>query len=224
MAKDEDMQHVIEIVSDVVCPWCYVGKHRLDNALESLELSCRPSIIWRPFQLHPDLPQEGMDRRAQRTAKFGTWEAASERDAALVQAGAAEGIPFAFHKILRTPNTFDAHRLIWLAQREGLQDEVAEALFSGYFVEGLDIGRSEVLADIARTVGLNGEKVTRFLAGNEGAIEVQQEEAEFKDKGVSAVPFFLFNGRYALAGAQPAGRMAQAIERACRDRDYGAPR
>ncbi|MEW6347573.1 MAG: DsbA family oxidoreductase [Thermodesulfobacteriota bacterium] len=213
------MQHTIEIVSDVVCPWCYVGKRRLEKALRSVELPFRALIVWRPFQLHPDLPREGMDRRAQRAAKFGSWGAARERDAILVRAGAEEGIGFAFEKILRTPNTFTAHRLIWLSQREGVQDEVAEALFAGYFVDGLDIGRSEVLVSIAESVGLNGEKVTNFLAGNEGVIEVQQEEAEFRLKGVSAVPLFLFNGRCALGGAQPPGRMTQAIERAFRDHD-----
>ncbi len=213
------MELTIEIVSDVVCPWCYVGKRRLEQALKSRESRCRPLINWRPFQLHPDLPREGMDRRAQRAAKFGSWEAALERDAMVAQAGAAEGIDFAFHKILRTPNTFDAHRLIRLSQQEGVQDEVVEALFAGYFVEGLDIGRSEVLAEIARAVGLDRAHVAGFLSGNEGVIDVRQEEAEFKNRGVSAVPFFLFNGRYALGGAQPSNRMAQAIERACRDHD-----
>jgi predicted DsbA family dithiol-disulfide isomerase len=211
------MSVTIDIVSDVVCPWCYVGKRRLERALGSMELESAPKIIWRPFQLNPGMPREGMDRKTQRVAKFGSWEAALDRDAMVAQAGAADGIPFAFDKILRTPNTFDSHRLLWFADRSGLQDELAEALFAAFFVEGMDIGQTEVLVEVACATGLDRKTVTDFLEGNGGVAEVEEEEAHFKNLGINAVPFFIINGRHALSGAQPPGVIAAAIERAVSD-------
>src|SRR4029077_5692503 len=126
--------------SDVICPWCFIGKRRLENALRTLPGDVETQVVWHPFELNPEMPRGGIDRRAYRQAKFGSPEASRALDARPAAAGATEGIVFAFDRILRTPNTFDAHRLIWLAQRESRQDPIVEALFRGYFLEGADLG------------------------------------------------------------------------------------
>ena len=123
----------IEIYSDLICPWCYIGKRRMQAALKLLGKDFTPKIVWRPFQLNPDMPLEGMNRKTYRTKKFGSWERSMELDAKVVAVGETEGILFAFGRIERTPNTLDAHRLICLAEKEGIQDAVVEALFLAYF-------------------------------------------------------------------------------------------
>ncbi len=144
----------IHIVSDVVCPWCYVGKRRLERALQTLDGRYEYRVTWRPFELNPGMPPEGMDRRQYLEGKFGSAPAVRQLEARVAAAGSEEGLDFAFDKIRRTPNTFDAHRLIWLAQREGLQDAVVEGLFRGYFIEGADLSRRETLIEIAGKAGL----------------------------------------------------------------------
>ena len=139
----------IEIYSDVVCPWCYVGKRRLERALGQLKDRVQAHITWRPFQLNPMMPKEGMDRTTYLTAKFGSLDAFRQMEEQLLAAGAAEHIPFAFEKVVRTPNTFMAHRLIWYAEQQGCQDAIVESLFRGYFTEGVDIGSVPVLGQLA---------------------------------------------------------------------------
>ena len=138
------MKLAIDIVSDVICPWRFIGKRRLEKALRLLPSESEIEIHWRPYELNPDMPAEGIDRKLYRTRKFGSWERSQALDAQVAQAGAGEGIPFAFDRMERTPNTFDAHRLIWLARVEGVQDAVVEALFQAYFVDALDVGDREV--------------------------------------------------------------------------------
>lgn len=162
----------------------------------------RLSVRWVPFELNPDMPAQGMDRVAYRTAKFGSWERARARDAEVAAIGAQEGIDFRHERMTRTPNTFDAHRLIWLAEREGVQGAMLELLFSAYFVEGRDIGDAAVLAELADAVGLGRPMAETFLAGREGAAEVRAAEAEARRHGVAAVPTFLIDGRPAFSGAQ----------------------
>ena len=140
---------MIEIYSDVVCPWCYVGKRRLERALGQLNDRMKAQITWRPFQLNPTMPKEGMDRATYLTAKFGSLDAFRHMEEHLLAAGTAEHIPFAFEKMVRTPNTFMAHRLIWYAEQQGLQDAAVESLFRGYFTEGVDIGSVPVLGQLA---------------------------------------------------------------------------
>jgi predicted DsbA family dithiol-disulfide isomerase len=193
----------IEVFSDVVCPWCYIGKRRLERALDQLEQGARARIVWRPFELNPTMPKAGMDRRVYLEAKFGgpaAMKAIQDRVAAV---GATEGIDFAFDRIARTPNTFDAHRLIWFAQREDRQNEVVEELFHAYFVEGLDIATHEGLLIHAGWAGLDGEKTRVFLRSNEGLAEVRDEEAQGHRLGIRGVPYFLFNGSTVVSGAQP---------------------
>jgi predicted DsbA family dithiol-disulfide isomerase len=146
---------IIEIYSDLICPWCYIGRRRLGEALRRLEFGEPPNIIWRPFELNPDLPNSGLDRRAYRVAKFGNWERSQAMDREVTETGKALGLAFHYDRVLVTPNTLNSHRLLWWARATGSQDTLAEALFRAYFSEGRDLGKLEVLADVAAEVGLS---------------------------------------------------------------------
>ncbi|MEK7764222.1 MAG: DsbA family oxidoreductase [Nitrospirota bacterium] len=206
----------IEIYSDVVCPWCYVGKRRLERALTEFGGDVR--VTWRPFQLNPTMPKDGMDRTAYLEAKFGSVEAFRQLEEHVLAAGASERIAFAFEKIARTPNTFTAHRLIWLGEREGCQDAVVDSLFQGYFEEGADIGSIPTLVQLAARAGLNEEIVERVLQCDEGTAEVKAEEAAGHKLGIRGVPYFVANGTYAISGAQPPEVFVSALKRVAADR------
>jgi len=206
----------IEVYSDVVCPWCYVGKRRLERALTEFGGDVR--VTWRPFQLNPTMPKEGMDRTAYLEAKFGSLDAFRQLEEHVQAAGASEQITFAFEKIARTPNTFAAHRLIWLGEREGCQDAVVDALFRGYFEEGADIGSSAVLVQLAAQAGLPGESVERFLRSDEGTAEVKAEESAGHKLGIRGVPYFIVEGTYAISGAQPVDIFVSALKPVAGDR------
>lgn len=200
----------VDVYSDVVCPWCYIGKRRLEQALESVQAQAH--VFWRPFQLNPTMPKAGMDRRVYLETKFGgpgEMKAIQDRVAAV---GTSVGIEFAFDRIARTPNTFDAHRLIWFAQQQGRQDEVVEELFHGYFTEGFPIGEAEILVSLAVRAGLDGEAVVRLLHAQEGVDAVRQEEAHGHQLGIRGVPYFVLNGKAALSGAQPVETFVSAIK------------
>ncbi len=198
-----DRALTIKIYSDVICPWCYVGKRRLERALKQWNGSVPVKISWRPFQLNPTMPQQGMDRRQYLEAKFGGPAAARAIYSQVETAGAGEGISFAFDRIARTPNTFNAHRLIWLAEHHGKQDAMVEMLFRRYFLEGGDIGHVEILSQAAAAVGLDRAVIDAFLASDEGVEAVKAEEAVGRRLGISGVPYFALNGVHALSGAQP---------------------
>ena len=208
----------IEIYSDVVCPWCFIGKRRLEQALETTEYGNRAHNAWRPFQLNPTMPKSGMDRRAYLDAKFGGAEARRAIEERIAKAGAADGIVFAFDRIERTPNTFDAHRLTWFTQQQGNQDALAEALFLAYFSEGRDIGNRQTLVEIAAEVGLDREEARLFLSSDAGVEEVRAEEATGHRLGIRGVPYFVLNGTYAISGAQPPDIFISALQEAERDR------
>lgn len=215
------MPVTVEIYSDVICPWCFIGKRRLEAALAELseEEAGSVGVVWRPFELNPDMPKEGMDRRAYRVAKFGSPQRSRELDARLEAVGATAGIDFAFERIARTPNTFDAHRLIRFAQREGRGDAAVEALFRRYFLDGEDVGRREVLLDAARAAGLDDDAaVAAMLDGGEGAAEVRAAEREAWRLGISGVPMFVIDGEPRIAGAQDAGTIAAVLRDALRRR------
>ena len=200
----------IDVISDVICPWCFIGKRRLEKALGD-----RPtSVRWHPFQLNPDMPREGIERRSYRIQKFGSWERSLELDAQVAGAGRGEGIAFDFDKMARTPNTLDAHRIIWLAGEHGVQDAVAEALFLAYFTDGRDLSDRTTLAEIASGAGLDQAEVDGLLAGDAGLDVVRAGEEQARRLGVSGVPFFVVNGRVALSGAQPPELFRQAFEAA----------
>lgn len=206
----------IDVYSDVVCPWCFIGKRRLEQALDTVKERDSVRVIWRPFQLNPTMPKAGMDRRVYLEAKFGSpgeLKAIQERVAAV---GIGVGIEFAFDRIARTPNTFDAHRLIWFAQQQGRQDAVVEALFHGYFAEGFNIGEAELLVSLAERAGLDRDKVIRLLQSEEGVDTVRQEEARGHQLGIRGVPYFVLNGKTGLSGAQPVETFVAAIKQIVR--------
>ncbi|HEY1772284.1 MAG TPA: DsbA family oxidoreductase [Gammaproteobacteria bacterium] len=201
----------IDVFSDVVCPWCFVGKRRLEQALAQAEMS-DAEIHWHPFQLNPDLPPEGMDRLRYLEAKFGP--GAMERiHARLDEAGKSAGIGFQFDRIGRSPNTLDAHRLLWLAGAQGRQGALKEALLRAYFLEGRDVGDRAVLADIGAQVGIEAD-IPTWLASDAGVREVREDLAQAARLQISGVPFFIFDGRLALSGAQPPEVFLQALEAA----------
>ena len=192
----------IDIFSDTICPWCFIGKRRLERALAE-----RPqpdlTIHWRAFQLNPDMPAGGMDRSQYLELKFG---GASNADAIYDQvraAGESEGIDFAFERMKRTPNTIDSHRLIRHAADTARQDAVVQALFDAYFLRAEDIGDPEVLAAAAAEAGLDAEETRAFLAGDAEAEAVRAEDTSARQAGISGVPCFIFNRQHALAGAHP---------------------
>jgi len=196
----EDKVH-IDIVSDVICPWCFIGKRRLARAIEQRP-DVSASITWRAFQLNPDMPDEGMPREKYLAAKFGTGAHAQRIYTTITQAGASENISFAFDRIRRTPSSRAAHRLIRYATRGGNADPVVEALFSAYFEQGRDIGHRGTLSDIAAEAGLPRGEVTEFLASEAALDEVLAEDRSARRLGISGVPCFIVDGGYAISGAQ----------------------
>lgn len=200
----------IDVISDAICPWCWIGKRQLDLALAALEAEgLRFRVHWRAFQLNPDMPEGGLAREAYRAAKFGSLERARALDARVAEAGRAVGLSFRHDLMTRTPNTVKAHRLIRHAEGP-LQHALVEALFHAYFAEGRDIGDAAVLADVAAGFGL---EAAAFLAGEELEAEVRAEDAGFRRLGVSGVPSFALDGRLLFSGAWPAGRMAELFAR-----------
>lgn len=202
----------IEVFSDCVCPWCYIGKRHLEQALAQADLG-PADIHWRAFQLNPDLSPEGRDRRAYLDAKFGGPDAVRAIHARIEEAGRGAGIEFQFDKIARSPNTFNAHRLIRLADTQQHAADLVEALFRGYFVEGRDLGDTGTLVELARVSGLTGD-IGTWLAGNEQRAEVLEDLQTAHRLGIGGVPFFILDERYALSGAQPVAVFIQALQAA----------
>jgi predicted DsbA family dithiol-disulfide isomerase len=198
----------IAVFSDVICPWCFVGKRRLERALR--EFGAGAEITWLPFELNPDMPAEGMTRADYRARKFGP-DRSRELDANMTELGREEGIAFAFDRIARTPNTRKAHALIAHASRLGQADAVVEALFRAYFEEALDIGDPGVLADIAVRQGLEREAAMAALSDPELHDEVVTREGEAARLGASGVPFFVVDRMWAISGAQPSAAWVDAL-------------
>ncbi len=201
----------LDIISDIVCPWCYLGKARLDRALEA-----HPdhpfSIEWHPFQLDPGLPKEGMDRRAYMEAKFGGPEGVARAHAPLLEHAKDVGVELNLDRIERAPNTLDAHRLIHWAGLEGRQTPMVSALFRAYWRDGRDVGDAATLADIAGEAGLDREMIRRLLASDADVAEIRAREAHARERGVNAVPTFILAERHVLQGAQPAETWGRIIE------------
>jgi len=204
----------IDVVSDVICPWCYIGKRRLETALELLAGEVAVTLSWLPFQLNPDMPRAGMPREEYRRAKFGSLERSRGLDARVVSEGKGAGIAFAFERIERTPNTFAAHQMIELAQERGAGNAVVEALFHGYFEDARDIGDVEVLSSIAQACGLDTGLLEVRWADEAAAARLAQVEAGMKSLGISGVPTFVFDRRSGVSGAHPPETLAAAIREA----------
>jgi len=192
----------LDIMSDPICPWCYIGKAHLDRALES-EPDHPFAIEWHPFQLNPNMPADGMDRRAYLEGKFGGKDGAVRAYAPVVEHAEKAGLKINFEAMQRTPNTLNAHRLIHWAGIEGRQTAAVSALFKAYFVEARDIGDAEVLADIADGIEMDASVVTRLLATDEDMDDIRKRDAHSREMGISSVPTFIVGGRHAVPGAQP---------------------
>ena len=200
----------LDIISDPICPWCYIGKTNLDNAL--LQSPDHPFFIeWHPFQLNPDMPSGGMDRREYLETKFGGKEGAVKAYASVVEHAERVGALINFDAMKVTPNTIDAHRLIHWAGIEQRQSFVVDLLFKAYFVEGRDIGSHEVLADIADTAEMDAAMVTRLLATDEDTQMLRDRDAHSRKMGVNSVPTFIVASQHAVPGAQPTETWVQII-------------
>ena len=207
----------IEIYSDVVCPWCYIGATRLRAALATFPAEVM--LRWRPFQLDPHAVREPVAHRLAR--KFGGPEAARAAIARATAAGAAEGLEFDYDRAVAA-NSFDAHRLLWFADRPeavvfgaaaDTQPRLAELLFRAHFSQGLDVAAPDVLTALAVDVGLDGPRVQQMLASDEGTVEVRADLADAIDLGITAVPTFVFAGRYAVVGAHDSATLRSVLDR-----------
>ncbi|MTI01683.1 DsbA family oxidoreductase [Roseibium sp. RKSG952] len=192
----------LDILSDPICPWCYIGKTQLDKALA--EVPNHPFVIeWHPFQLNPDMPDMGMDRREYLERKFGGKEGAVRAYAPVVEHAENAGLKIDFEGMQRTPNTLDAHRLIHWAGIEGKQNEIVDALFDAYFVQARDIGDHEVLADIADSVGMDAAVVLKLLQSDADREDIRKRDSHSREMGVSSVPTYIVANQHAVPGAQP---------------------
>lgn len=201
----------LDILSDPICPWCFIGKANLDRALEK-----HPNhpfkIEWHPFQLNPDMPVAGMDRRTYLETKFGGKENAISVYGKIADAAKAVGIDMNFEGIKKTPNTIDAHRLIHWAGLEGRQTAVVSAMFRAYFLDGKDIGTRDVLLDIGETAEMDREMVGRLLDGTSDADDIRARDANAREKGVTGVPTFVIANQHVVSGAQPPELWARVID------------
>ena len=202
----------VDVISDVICPWCFIGKRRLEKAIAA---HGKPvTVQWHAFQLNPAMPKEGISRREYRIRKFGSWERSMQLDANIVATGKDEGILFDFDRMERTPNTLDAHRLIWLADMDGVRDAVVEALFRAYFTEGRDISNSQTLIDVVAEAGLDRKRAEAVLDGHEGMEAIKGAGEQTQRLRVDSVPFFVVNGKITLSGAQQPDMFLEAFRRA----------
>jgi predicted DsbA family dithiol-disulfide isomerase len=200
----------IDIVSDVVCPWCYIGKKRIENALE-LVPDVPVEVIFRPFFLNPWVPREGISREAYLTAKFGSVDAYQGIAGRVVAAAAEEGLSYRPDLVKRQPNTIDCHRLIHWAEAIGKASEMKQHLMELYFRDGGDLTDIDVLVRVAADVGLDGDDVRKRLATDEDVELISGQAREASDKGISGVPAFVFAQKYAVSGAQSAELLARVI-------------
>jgi predicted DsbA family dithiol-disulfide isomerase len=207
----------LDVISDVVCPWCYIGQRRLAEARSRLpedDPARRAKLRWHPFQLNPDMPPMGISRQSYAEAKFGGPQRAAEIHARVSAAGATVGIAFAFDRIERQPNTRDAHRLIHWAQAQRDASDLVERLFRAFFVDGRDIGDRAVLAAVAGEAGFDSGTARAMLESGEGADAIDAMERRAREIGVQGVPFFILNRRIAVSGAQEPAVLLDAIARA----------
>jgi predicted DsbA family dithiol-disulfide isomerase len=213
----------VDVHSDVICPWCYIGSRRLTAAVARFSADGGPSgavpvhVRWHAFELNPDMPVPGRDRREYRSAKFGSWRRSQQLDAQVTAVGAEEGLELRHDLMTRTPNTRAAHRLIWLAQQRGLGAQMVERLFAGYFTRGLDVGDPSVLVDLAGAVGLPGDDAAGAVRaagplGERAEAGVAAAVRRGRELRITSVPFSVFGEAYTLPpGAQPADVIAQVL-------------
>ncbi|MBU9297741.1 DsbA family oxidoreductase [Burkholderia multivorans] len=200
----------VTMIYDLICPWCWIAEHRLAQAIDAVGLTGNVNVRFVPFELNPSMPTGGMDRRAYRSAKFGSWARSQALDAHVAEAGRAAGLVFDHARIARTPNTRLAHRLVWFAQQRGSAVALVDALFAAYFRDGRDIGDTDVLVEIATGAGLPGDAVRAFLTSDAGLDAVVALEAHALGEGVASVPSTRI-GQSVVSGAQPAAVFRDAL-------------
>lgn len=202
----------VDVVSDVVCPWCYIGKRRLEKAIDSLQDKYDFEITYHPFELNPGMPLEGVNQKEYLSAKFGGAEQYEKITSRTVSVAAEEGLQFDFNKQKVSPNTRNAHRIIQYAQQEEKQPEVKEAFMKAYFEDGVDLSKKENLTDVAVKAGLSKENVDKLLSGNDGLAEVVHAEQELQKLGITGVPFYIINSKYGVSGAQPTSSFIEIFD------------
>jgi predicted DsbA family dithiol-disulfide isomerase len=203
----------IDVVSDVVCPWCFIGKRRLEKAL-ALKPGVPVEVHWHPYFLNDWIPREGIARNEYLTTKFGSPERYTDIAQRVSAAAADEGLTYAIDKISRQPNTLDAHRLIRWAEGIGKAAEMKQRLMDLYFTDGADLSNRAVLVQAAADIGLDADDVNEALASDQDVEQIEREAQSAKDAGIQGVPCFIFGGKFAVSGAQPPEYLAEAIERA----------
>jgi len=208
----------IDVVSDIVCPWCFIGKHRLEKAI-ALNPDIPVEVRWRPYFLNDWIPREGISREQYLTTKFGSPERYKGIAQRVSAAAAAEGLTYAMDKISRQPNTLDAHRLIRWADEIGKAAEMKQRLMDLYFTEGADLTNHAVLAQAAADIGLDAEATRKALASDKDVAEIEREALSAKEAGIDGVPCFIFGGKFAISGAQEPDYLAEAIERMAQTAD-----
>ena len=191
----------IDIVSDVVCPWCVIGFRNLKKAMHELQSELNFEISWKPYELHPEIPQEGYDKKLYMQQKFGSSNGKSPYNE-IIKIGESIDFEFNFSKTERIPNTFMAHRLLWKAEQYNLQTELSETLFKAYFTDGLNIGSKKILSELCESIGMNKEEIMTFLESGEGGQEIADLEMEFIEKSIGAVPTYFINDKYIIQGGQ----------------------
>ena len=201
----------IDVVSDVVCPWCYIGKRRLEKAIDQLKGQVDVEVEFHPFELNPNMPKEGKNQKEHLTNKFGGADRYKQITSNVTKVAAEEGLKFNFDKQEVSPNTRDAHRIIRYAKSEGKQAATKEAFLKAFFEEGIDLSKKENLLTIATTAGLDSMKVSSLLSSDEGLVEVELEERMNAQRGISGVPYFIINNKYGVSGAQPTEVFQKAL-------------
>jgi predicted DsbA family dithiol-disulfide isomerase len=205
------MTLTIAITSDFICPWCLVAETRLNQAIQQLNLSLEIQKIWYPFELNPDMPETGMDRKTYRSQKFGSWKYSQQLDAGTVQATQADGITFRYDLMTVTPNTLKAHRLTWFAGQQDKATAMAERILKAYFTEGQNIVEVEILANLASEVGMDAEAVKAFLLSDAGIQEVRELERQAIAQGIHGVPHIRI-GQETISGSQPVETFLAALQ------------
>jgi len=214
---------VIDVISDVVCPWCFIGKRHLESALaqyrEKHPDAPAPTVRWHPFQLNPQLPKTGVPRAEYLEKKFGGPTRAQQIYARVTEAGKKVGIDFAFDRIAVQPNTVNAHRLVYHALDKGKQDAIVEALFNAYFLDARDLTKTDTLAEVAGKAGIDAKSAAEYIESDEDSDLITDADREARQVGVEGVPFFILNRRYGLSGAQPPEVLLQAMEEAAAEQE-----
>jgi predicted DsbA family dithiol-disulfide isomerase len=202
----------VDVVSDVVCPWCYIGKRRIEKAMDALKDKYDFEVEYHPFELNPNMPESGVDQKEYLSAKFGSEDRYETITASTTAAAAQEGLNFDFNKQKVSPNTRNAHRIIQFAKLEGKQAEVKEAFMKAYFEEGIDLSKKDNLLSVAVNAGLSKAAVETLLSSTVGLDAIEQQEQELHKLGISGVPFYIINNKYGVSGAQASETFIQTFE------------